>query len=46
MKQKQVETTKKTYLKPDMKIILIEPVELLAESGEAPDYGEGDGLNW
>lgn len=29
-----------------MKIIFIDPVEIIATSGEAPDYGEGDGLNW
>lgn len=42
----QIKTTKKTYLAPDMKIIAIESVEIIATSGEAPNYGEGDGLNW
>lgn len=43
MEKKQAKTTRKAYLKPDMKVIFIDPVEIIATSGEAPNFGEGDG---
>ena len=37
---------KKLYAKPQINVVEIKSADIICTSGEAPDYGEGDGLNW